>query len=198
MYENLNSGIFAGSDANVINNTITLLKYGKGISVRGNNSVFSLNSITTHGDEGILIGGDNSPTVHDNLINKNLINTKNIGIKLENRNKLEKAYNNSIISNKICSDSYAVYIEGYVYNTTVKDNIIETNESEVFYTNVFITFEDKDIGNISDNNINGVIEDSETITIDDNNFYDYFDEEGYLKYEFGLTEKKRFFFTFLS
>ena len=43
-----------------------------------------------------------------------------------------------------------------------------------------------------------VIKDTEILVIDDNNFYDYFDDDGYLKYDFKTNSKKILFLTFLT
>ncbi|WP_298502058.1 right-handed parallel beta-helix repeat-containing protein [uncultured Methanobrevibacter sp.] len=192
-YDNLESGILVGSNVHVYNNKIKLSNYGSGIVCRGNNSIISKNIIEVTADNGMGIAGNN------NTITNNFISTKDMGIVLNNRLYIyQKIYNNSITNNKIHSESYAVYIEGNVYNTLIRDNLVETNSSEAFYIKIEETFIDRNPGKILDNTVNGVIEDTDTIIIDDNNFYNYFDENGYLTYEFNITQKRMLFFTFLS
>ena len=193
IYENLYKGIYIGNrGANVFNNTIRLSNYGTGIVVGGNNSNVTNNHIYVTGDDGISIEGTNSN------ISNNLIHTKANGISSIIDSSKFKIYNNTISSNRIYSDKYGIYIEGYVYNTTIKDNYIETNESEAIHIDMHTTLDDNNPGKIEDNIINGVIKDTEILVIDDNNFYDYFDEEGYLKYNFKPNSKKILFLTFLT
>ncbi|WP_406536925.1 adhesin [Methanobrevibacter sp.] len=191
-YDNLETGIGIGSEVQAYNNKVKLSNYGTGIFCNGNNSLISKNIIEVTADSGIGIFGNN------NVITNNFISTKDRGVVLDNHISYLKNYNNSITNNKIHSESYAVYIKDYVYNTFISDNLIETNSSEAFYIDIVETFTDRNPGKILDNTVNGVIEDTDTIIIDDNNFYDYFDEDGYLTYEFNMTQKRMFFFTFLS
>ncbi|WP_407409750.1 right-handed parallel beta-helix repeat-containing protein [Methanobrevibacter sp.] len=192
-YDNLNAGISVGANnAKIFNNKIILSKYGTAIFIYGNNTTISKNNIDVTVDDGIGIFGNN------NLIINNVISTKNDGVYLTIDRQTYKIYNNTISSNRIFCENYALYIKGYVYNTLFNDNIIETNSSEPIYVDIKETFEDNNFGSIVDNNINGVLEYTDTIIIDDNNFYDYFDEDGYLTYEFNITQKRMFFFTFLS
>lgn len=190
-YDNLGVGISVGSNSQVYGNKVKLSNYGIGLQCGGNNSVISKNIITVVADEGMGIYGSN------NIITNNFISTKDRGIVLT-ASKNFKNYNNSITNNKIDSESHAVYISGYVYNTLISDNVVQTNTSEAFYIKIEETFTDRNPGKIIDNTVNGVIEDTDTIIIDDNNFYDYFDEEGYLTYEFNITQKRMLFLTFLS
>jgi parallel beta-helix repeat protein len=171
VYDNLYKAISIGRGANVYDNTIKLSKYGVGISDGSNNSNISGNRIYVLGDDGILLNGNNS------FVSNNIIHTKANGISSISKNEKLKVYNNTIRSNKIYSDKYGVYIEGYVYNTTISDNYIETNESDAFHVDMYMTRDDRNPGQIADNTINGVIRDTEILVIDDINFYDYFDDE---------------------
>jgi len=199
-YENLDEGIDVRSKNSIIkNNIIKISNYGNGIVVYSENSIVTDNIIKVCADNGIEIFNSS------NSILNNHISTFGKGISLisekqpgESPERIIKYYNNSIIGNTILSDNYAVYIMGYVYNTIVDNNVIETNQSEAFYINIEKTFDDKNSGNFTDNTINGVIENTETLIIDDSNFYDYFDEQGYLKYSFKPNTKKILFFTYLT
>lgn len=192
-YTNLYGAISVGAtNATVYNNVIKLSNYGVGIGVSGNNiSVFE-NNIKTTADCGIVVTGSNS-NIHDNRIV-----TFGSGISLDSKRVKEKVYNTTIYRNTILSDDYPVYINGYVFNTTIRDNTVETNQSEAFYINVIETLEDRQGGSVTDNSVNGVIENTETLIIDDDNFYDYFDENGYLTYEFEKDSKRIIFFTHLT
>ena len=191
-YQSLNAAISLYSNANVTGNIIHLSKYGDGISVEANNSNIYKNRIYVTGDDGISIKASNV-YVHDNTIS-----TKSNGVVISSSSSKIKYYNNVITGNRIYSDKYAAYINGYVYNTIFNNNIIRTNQSEAIYLNVRETSDDKNKGDITNNNINGVFENTETLIINDTNFYDYFDEEGYLKEEFATNSKMMIFFTFLS
>lgn len=191
-YDNLEEGIYIiANGAQVYDNKIKLSNYGIGLYCEANNVVITKNIINVVADNGMTIAGNN------NTFTNNFISTKDRGIVL-NQPIDFKIYNNSITNNKINSESYAVYISGYVYNTLISDNFVETNTSEAFYIKIEETFTDNNPGKILDNTVNGVIEDTDTIIIDDNNFYEYFDENGYLTFEFNMTQKRMFFFTFLS
>lgn len=190
-YDNLLVGIAVVSNSQVYGNKVKLSNYGVGLQCEGNNSVISKNIINVVADDGMGIFGSN------NIVTNNFISTKDRGIVLT-ASKNFKSYNNSITNNRIDSESYAVYISGYIYNTLISDNLVQTNSSEAFYIKIEETFTDRNPGKILDNTVNGVIEDTDTIIIDDNNFYDYFDEDGYLTYEFNMTQKRMLFLTFLS
>lgn len=192
-YDNLEFGIsISANNTKVFNNIVKLSNYGAGILVDGNNISVYKNTIKVTADNGISIYGSN------NLISNNFISTKGEGVVLSGVYDFNKLYNNTISFNKIYSDKYAVVINGYVYNTQIHDNVVETNKSEAFYINIKETTTDKSSIKILDNNVNGVIEDTDTIIVNDSNFYDYFDENGYLKYEFNITQKRMLFLTFLS
>lgn len=193
IYDNLYNAI-AASYANVFNNTIILSNYGVGISA-GNETNVTDNHIYVTADAGISFGGNNA------IISNNIIHTKGNGVEgiLLMQDKLRsKLYNNTISSNEIFSDKYAVYIEGFVYNTTIINNYIETNASETFHIDMYMTLDDRNSGSIAENTINGVIENTEILVINDTNFHDYFDEEGYLKHNFKTNSKRILFLTFLT
>ena len=193
--ENLYNGISIARGANVYNNTIKLSNYGTGINVGGDNANVTDNQIYVVADDGITIEGNNSS------VSNNIIHTKSNGIAIKNGPKYKgtfKQYNNTISSNKIYSEKYGVYIEGQVYNTTIMDNYIETNESEAFFIDIYTSLDDNSIGKIEDNTINGVIKNTEILIINDTNFYDYFDDEGYLTYNFKSNSQRILFLTFLT
>lgn len=192
IYDNLYNAISLGRGVNVYDNTIILSRYGVGISDGSNNSNITYNRIYVVADDGISLTGNNS------YVSNNIIHTKANGISSIRKQEKYKAYNNTIRSNKIYSDKYGVYIEGYVYNTTIKDNYIETNESDAFHIDMYTTLEDRNPGQIADNTINGIIKDTEILVIDDSNFYDYFDSDGYLKYDFKTGSQKILFLSFLT
>lgn len=192
-YTDLSCGIAVGSDnATVCDNKIRISRYGSGITVGSDNVEVFKNDIKVTADNAMSLQCSNA-TVHDNTLKSF---GKGIVSKVNREN--EKIYNNTIVNNVILTDDYAVYIEGFVFNTTIMDNIIETNQSEAFYINIQDTMEDRQHGSVTDNNINGVIENTETLIIDDSNFYDYFDEDGYLTYDFEPNAKRIIFFTFLT
>ncbi|WP_406536927.1 hypothetical protein [Methanobrevibacter sp.] len=195
-YEDLRSGLQIGSNTIVKDNIVKISNYGNGMVVNGINSTIINNIINIYADNGIEIFNSS------NRILNNKISTFGKGVSIVGEKNsdgtINKVYNNSIIGNTILSDDYAVYVKGYVYDTLVYDNVIETNQSEAFYVEIKRTLEDKNSGNFTENTINGVIENTETLIIDDSNFYDYFDENGYLTYEFKPFSKKILFFTFLT
>lgn len=192
-YTDLSNGIHVASDnAEVYNNKIKISRYGDGIFIEADNVKVLKNDIKVTQDTAIEIYGSNT------AIENNVIYSFGKGIVSAINRESEKVYNTKIINNKIFTDDYAVYIDGYVFNTTIKDNTVETNQSEAFYINIIDTLEDRQHGSITDNNVNGVIENTETLIIDDSNFYDYFDEDGYFTYEFKPNSKNIVFFTFLT
>ena len=192
-YTDLSEGITVGSDnASVYNNKIRISRYGNGMYIAANNVNVFKNDIRVTADSAMGVYGSNSN------IENNVMYSFGKGI-VSGVNRIdEKVYNTTITNNRIFTDDYVIYIDGYVFNTTVKDNIVETNQSEAFYINIVDTLEDRQHGSVTDNNVNGVIENTETLIIDDSNFYDYFDEDGYLTYEFEPDSKRIIFFTFLT
>lgn len=195
-YKNLYYGILINAKSFVCNNTVNIFHYGVGIGlgvmIETNNSRIIHNFINVYGDNGINFLGNN----HN--ISDNVINTKMFGISSINKNFDIRYHNNTILGNTIYSDSYGIYIEGYIYSTLIKNNVIETNQSIGIYKNIKDTIEYKDKGINEDNMINGVIYDTEALIINDDNFYEYFDENGYLNYTFKEGANKFIFFTFLS
>ena len=175
----------------VFNNTIKTSTYGIGISVQGKNNSITENILDTMAN-GIIVQGSN------NLISNNFISTAFDAVESSIKSSSGKIYNNTISFNRIHCEGYAVVLNGYVYNTQVYDNLIECRNDEAFYIDIIETFNDKNVGMIKDNNVNGVIDGTDTIIVDDTNFYDYFDEEGYFTYEFNLTENKMLFLSFLT
>ena len=197
-YKDLSCAIEIHTDnATVFNNKIHLSRYGIGIGVSptdipeatSNNCIIKNNEIYVYGDSGIKIYGNNTE------ISNNYIATNNKGI-IVSSNK-NNYYNTTIIGNIINSDDYGIYVEGHVYNTLIMYNEIESNQSEGIHFNPSGDLGEY-YGNISENTINGIIENTETLIINDTNFYDYFDNTGYLNYEFKPNSKRIIFFTFLT
>lgn len=196
-FDNLGAGIQISSD-NVTsrNNEIHISRYGQGIIVSptdlpqatSNNCILDGNRIYVVGDEGIVVVGNNT------TISNNFISTKSGGIVLSTNSYF---YDNSIIGNVIKSDDYGIYVGGFVFNTVVQYNDVESNQSEGIYFNP-IGPPGSVLGNVTENTVNGVIENTETLIINDTNFYDYFDNTGYLNYEFKPNSRKMIFFTFLT
>ena len=192
-YRDLGSGITVlASNASVYNNKIRISRYGGGISIDGDSVDVYNNDIQTTADAAMGVSGSNANIRH------NTIRSFGEGIIIHVDKLKFKVYNTTITKNNIFTDDYAVYIDGYVFNTTISDNIVETNQSEAFYIHVVETPDDRQDGSVTDNNVNGVIENTQTLIIDDSNFYDYFDENGYLTYEFEPNAKRIIFFTFLT
>ena len=192
-YKDLNSGISVlASNATVYNNKIRITRYGGGMGIRGDSVEVYNNDIHTTADAAMGVTGSNA------LIHHNTLKSFGKGIYISRDRLKYKVYNTTITKNNIFTDDYAVYIDGYVFNTTISDNIVETNQSEAFYIHVVETPDDRQDGSVTDNNVNGVIENTQTLIIDDSNFYDYFDENGYLTYEFEPNAKRIIFFTFLT
>ena len=191
-YNDLSAGIVVNGEANVFKNNIKLYRYGYGISVPGDGTKVHDNYVDVVSDSGVAINANNV-SVYDNVIH-----TKSNGVSATVSLASHKIVNNTISNNKIYSDGYAVYVEGYVYNTTINNNYVETNSTNAFNIDVYATLENNNPGIIAENTVNGVIENTEIIIINDTNFYDYFDEEGYLKYNFKANSQRILFITFLS
>lgn len=169
-----------------VNNTINMGGYGKGISVSGNNTTVITNIINTFDDPGISVSGSN------NLIKSNTIYSRNLGISVLSPNI--RLYNNSFILNTIDSESYGIYLDGLIYNSTIGNNIIRTNASTGIYKHITDEINDDNYDNI----INGIIFDPTAIIINDTNFYEYFTEEGYLNATFKENTTGVIFLTFLT
>lgn len=163
-------GIFTNRNTSCYNNKINLRTYGKGIQCSDNNTVFN-NTVKGNADQGIYINGT------CNKVYDNIIETNSIGIQIVNPSV--RVYNNSILANRIKSDKEGIYVSGLIYNTTIGNNIIETNSTGI-YRKVTDAIND----NLFDNIINGVITDPTAITVDDTNFYNFFTKDGYLNFTF--------------
>lgn len=188
-YSDVSCGISIGQNVKVFNNNVTINGYGVGIGINGNNSEIYSNNIKNKHDSGVSILGSY------NKVDNNIITTKSIGVSIPGSlSKNQRYYNNSITSNRITSDNHAISIVGLVYNSIIMDNVIETNSS--LGVNIDIT--DRLSNTESDNMVNGVILNSTAIVVCDDNFYQYFDDEGYLTYQFDENKTKIIFFTFLT
>lgn len=198
-FDDVDGAIIAHTEnATILNNEIHLSRYGRGIIISptnypvvasSNNCIISGNCIYNMGDDGISILG------HNITISNNNIFTKSKGIVITSSGS--KMYNASVIGNVIFSEDVGIHIDGFVINSTVMYNEIETNESEGIHFSPSGDLGDY-FGIVSENTINGVIENTETLIINDTNFYDYFDKTGYLTYEFKPNSKRIIFFTFLT
>lgn len=186
-FDDVESGLRVGSNLNVYDNVINIRNYGNAISIVGNNSHINNNKAKSSKDDAITFLGNNN-TIDNNIV---ITNSKGISITTSNSNRY---YNNTISNNKITSDNYGIYLKGLVYYTTISGNVIETNASVGIYKDTTDAIADTDL----DNMVNGVIYDATALTINDDNYYDYFDEEGYLNYTFKGNTTKTIFFTFLS
>ena len=186
-FEDLENGLIVGSKLNVYNNIINIGSYGHAIALVGNYSNVHDNKARSSYDDAVTFLGN------ENTIDRNIIVTNARGISITTSG-LNRYYNNTISNNKITSDSYGIYLKGLVYYTTITSNVIETNASVGIYKEITDAVADDD----SDNMINGVIYDATALVINDDNFYDYFDENGYLNYTFKENRTKSIFFTFIS
>ena len=173
---------------NVYDNYINIKGYGVGIAIKDNYSNIHDNRINNKHDTGISLLGN------FNIINNNIINTKNIGITITAKSTKHRYYNNTIINNKINSESYGIYIKGLVYNSIILDNVIETNSSVGIFKDIT-----DELSNVeADNMVNGVILDSTYIVVNDDNYHEYFNKNGYLTFEFNENKTKIIFLTFLT
>lgn len=188
-YTDLVYGIGVGYGIYVHDNIINIKNYGIGISISANNATVCSNNVNTNHDSGIRLYASYA------VIDGNIIKTNAIGIEIPKASGVVRYYNNTIINNKITSESYGISIEGLVYNSIISDNVIESNKTNAF--NIDIT--DRVSNTESDNIVNGVILNATAIVVNDGNFYQYFDEDGYLTYEFEEGRKNKIIFlTFLS
>ena len=188
-FDDVSVGMSLTNNIEAYNNNINLKNYGIGISLSGENTTVHHNNIRNNHDAGVSILGSY------NTVSKNIITTNNIGVTIPSSlNGKVRYYNNTITDNKITSESYGISIVGLVYNSVIKDNIIETNRS--IGINIEIT--DKESNTQLDNIVNGVIFNASAIIINDDNFYQFFDEDGYLVYKFEEGKSKVIFLTFLS
>ena len=186
-FNDIESGLRVGSNLDVYNNIVNVENYGNAIAIVGNNSNVHNNKAKSSHDDAITFVGN------ENIIDNNIVisNAKGISITTPEFNRY---YNNTISNNKITSDSYGIFLKGLVYYTTISSNVIETNASVGIYKDITDAVADSD----SDNMVNGVIYDATALVINDDNFYDYFDEFGYLNYTFKENSTKTIFFNFIS
>lgn len=186
-FKDVSRAMFVGDYVNAYNNIINVADYGVGIIVSGNKSKVHDNKVKTSYDDAIQFLSNNA-IIEDNIL---ITNARGISITTAN---LDRYYNNTISGNKITSDSYGIYMKGLVYNTTISNNVIESNASVGIYKDITDELSDSN----ADNMINGVIYDATALIIDDTNFYEYFDENGYLNYTFGKGKSNSIILTFLS
>lgn len=179
-------GIRVSENSSCDNNIIQMGSFGTGIIVQKDNNNILNNTIVTIDDSAISIKGSNN-TIQDNAISSNV---KGIEI----RSPSKRISNNSIIANRINSDDYGIYINGLIYNSRIGNNIIVTNASEGIYRKVSDEISDE----LFDNIINGIITDPTAITVNNTNFYDYFDENGYLNFTFKEGVNGVIFLSYLS
>lgn len=187
-YTDVASAMSIGSNVDAFDNKVTIREYGVGISIYGNNSNVHENNVKNKHDAGFSILGNY------NLVNDNIINTKSVGVSIPAASTGKRYYNNSIVNNRITSESYGISIVGLVYNSVLRDNVIETNSTPGI--NLDIT--DRKSNTELDNMVNGIILNSTAIVVDDSNFNQYFDEYGYLTYEFPEGRSKVIILTFLT
>ena len=186
-FTDVSSAISVADNVDVHDNNVNIRNYGVGISISGNNSNVHDNNIKNNHDSGVSILGSYS------FVDGNIIKTNSIGVEIPAASTGKRYYNNTITNNKITSESYGISIVGLVYNTVITDNVIETNSTGI---NLEIT--DRKSNTELDNMVNGVILNSTAIVVDDSNFYEYFDEYGYLTYEFPEGKSKIILLTFLT
>lgn len=184
---NVYNGIVGLGYTNIENNIINIANYGVGINLENNSNNANNNKIHVLQDSGITFLGSY------NVIDNNIIDTKSTGISIS-YDYVARYYNNTISNNIIRSDSYGIFIKGYVYYSTISNNVIETNATIGIYKEITDEIADDD----SDNMINGVIYDATALIVNDDNFYNYFDENGYLNYTFKSNKTHVIFFTFLT
>ncbi len=188
-FSDVSAGMSLTNNIEAYNNNINIKNYGVGISLSGENTTVHHNNIRNNHDASVSILGSY------NTVSKNIITTNNIGVTIPSSlNGNVRYYNNTITDNKITSESYGISITGLVYNSIIKDNIIETNGS--MGINIQIT--DKESNTELDNIVNGVILNSTSIIINDDNYNLFFDEDGYFIYKFDEDKSKVIFLTFLT
>lgn len=187
-YDDVSTAMSIGTNVDAYDNDINIKNYGVGISVIKDNATVHNNNVRNNHDLGISILGNY------NTVDGNIVTTNNIGIGIISSSTGLRYYNNSIINNKITSESYGISVEGLVYNTVIVDNVIETNSS----VGINLKITDELSNTQLDNVVNGVILDSTALVIDDSNFYQYFDNTGRLMYDFADKKSKVIFLTFLT
>lgn len=188
-FSDVSVGMSLTNNIEAYNNNININNYGVGISLSGENTTVHHNNIKNNHDAGVSILGSY------NTVSNNIITTNNIGVTIPSTlDGKVRYYNNTITDNKITSESYGISIEGLVYNSIIKNNIIETNRS----TGINIQITDKQSNTELDNIVNGVILNSTSLVINDDNFYQFFDKDGYFVYKFDEGKSKVIFLTFLT
>ena len=188
-FTDVTSGMTITNHVYAHDNRINIKGYGIGINVKGDHNTVTYNSIKNYHDEGISVLGS-----YD-VIDNNIVNTKSIGIAIPgSTNGGSRYYNDTITNNRITSESYGISVNGLVYNTVITDNIIETNQTEGINVEVTDPLSNTQL----DNMVNGIILNSTAIIVNDGNFYEYFDKNGYLTYEFPENKTKVIFLTFLT
>ena len=188
-FNDVSAGMSLTNNIEAYNNNINIENYGVGISLSGENTTVHHSTIRNNHDAGVSILGSY------NTVSKNIITTNNIGLTIPSAlNSKVRYYNNTITDNKITSESYGVSIVGLVYNSVIKDNIIETNKS----VGINIEITDKKSNTELDNIVNGIIFNASAIVINDDNFHQFFDEDGYFIYKFEEDKSRVIFLTFLT
>ena len=192
---NLIDGYYAvnieSENALILNNNIGVSNFGEGIRIAKSNTSILNNTIKTAVDSGIYVLSSNN-VIDGNKISSQLYGvyvdsvsdlyyyTRSVlGISVYSKINQGKLTYNNITSNIINSGSYGVYLVGTVYNTTIINNNITTNDAIGIVENITDPFSN----NIKDNIVNGVLLNYSGIVISDDNFNVYFDEKGYFKFE---------------
>lgn len=187
-FTDVSIGISLGNNIEAYNNNINIKNYGIGIFLTNSSSTVHDNTIKNNHDDGISILGNN------NTVKENIVTTHAIGISIPAASTKQRYYNNSIIDNKITSERYGISIEGLVYNSVIKGNVIETNSSEGIHIDITDELSNTELDNI----VNGVILKSSAVIINDDNFNQYFDENGYFNYKLIENQSSVIFLTFLT
>ena len=178
-------------NAVILNNNIKVSNFGEGIRVAKTNTSILNNTIQTAVDSGIYILSSKN-IVSGNKISSNLYGVyvdaasevyyyargvlKDLYYVKINQGRLN--YNN-ISGNVINTKSYGIYLVGTVYNTTIAYNNITTNAAIGIVENITDPFSNI----VRDNIVNGVFLNYSGIVISDDNFYAYFNENGYFKFD---------------
>jgi len=179
-----------GNNVTASDNIINLHSYGDGIGVAGDNCQIFNNTFNVAKNKGVVILGSNSNVQSNNIkaglgivvdstgiVWSRTSDSSDVASSWKYPSASNRLYFNNIVNNIIVSVSYGIFLNGNVYNTTIRDNQITTNETIGIVKNITDNFGDDS----NDNTVNGVITDFTGIIINDQNFYSYFDEEGYFK-----------------
>lgn len=180
-----------GENAVIVNNNIKVSNFGEGIRVAKTNTNILNNTIQTAVDSGIYILSSK------NIVSGNKISSNLYGVYVDaasevyyyTRGVLKAFYYvkinqgrlnyNNISDNVINTKSYGIYLVGTVYNTTITYNNITTNAAIGIVENITDPFSNV----VRDNIVNGVFLNYSGIVISDDNFYVYFNENGYFKFD---------------